>query len=139
VIGTASRGKKDLVESLGAIAVPYEDRPAAAIEALAPDGVDGVLDLVGGEALRDLASLMRQPARLVTAVDPVAAAEYGGALVEHLQGAAAGEMLRELARLAGNGTLDPMVTRTFPFEQAAQAVAELEAGHTRGKLALVLR
>src|SRR5262245_16766106 len=39
VIGMASAGKKNLIESLDAIHVPYDEDPAATIRALTPNGV----------------------------------------------------------------------------------------------------
>src|SRR5262249_31518588 len=44
--------------------------------------------------------------------------------------------LETLATLAENGQIQPAVERTYPLEQAAAALTEIESGHTRGKLAL---
>ena len=46
--------------------------------------------------------------------------------------------LETLAALAENGQVRPAVERVYPLEQAAAALTEIEAGHTRGKLALTI-
>lgn len=47
--------------------------------------------------------------------------------------------LETLATLAEAGRLQPAVERTYPLEQAAAALTEIESGHTRGKLVLTVR
>ena len=48
-----------------------------------------------------------------------------------------GRLLSDLARLAQNGALRPVVDRTFPLARAADAHRYLETGHARGKVLLV--
>jgi NADPH:quinone reductase-like Zn-dependent oxidoreductase len=48
------------------------------------------------------------------------------------------ENLLFLARLAEEGKLKPVVGRTYPLEQAGAAIAEVERGHARGKVVLVV-
>jgi NADPH:quinone reductase-like Zn-dependent oxidoreductase len=47
--------------------------------------------------------------------------------------------LEVLATLADTGQLRPAVERTYPLEQAAAALTEIESGHTTGKLVLTIR
>jgi NADPH:quinone reductase-like Zn-dependent oxidoreductase len=47
--------------------------------------------------------------------------------------------LEALAELAATGQIRPAVERTYPLDQAAAALTEIESGHTRGKLALTIR
>src|SRR5262249_10902683 len=47
--------------------------------------------------------------------------------------------LEALAALAADGQIQPAVERTYPLEQAAAALTEIESGHTRGKLVLTIR
>jgi NADPH:quinone reductase-like Zn-dependent oxidoreductase len=42
-----------------------------------------------------------------------------------------------LAELAAAGKLKPVIDRSYPLAQAADAMRYLEAGHVRGKVALV--
>jgi NADPH:quinone reductase-like Zn-dependent oxidoreductase len=46
--------------------------------------------------------------------------------------------LEALAALADDGQLQPAVERTYPLEQAAAALTEIESGHTQGKLVLTI-
>ncbi len=133
VIGTASPAKRELVESLGVIHVPYGEGVADRIREIAPEGVDGVYDLVGGETLEVAAGLRTEGAKLITAADPGTAAQFGGSMVTRAQNAA---VLEEVARLVESGTLKPFVTQVFPLEQAAEALAAVEFGHATGKIVL---
>ena len=47
--------------------------------------------------------------------------------------------LEALAALAEDGQVRPAVERTYPVEQAAAALTEIESGHTQGKLVLTIR
>ena len=78
VIGTAAEDKQPLVESLGATLVPYGDGVADRVRAILPDGVDAILDLAGGDGLRAVAGLAGDPDKIISAGDPVTAAEVGG-------------------------------------------------------------
>ncbi|MEU5765121.1 NADP-dependent oxidoreductase [Streptomyces asoensis] len=134
VLGVASEGKKDLLESLGAVHVPSGPGWADGVRSAAPDGVDGVYDLVGGEVLREAAGLVRDRARLITAGAPAEEAEeLGGARVLRARDAA---VLRAVADLVVGGDLDPHVTLRFPLERAGEALREVEGGHARGKVVL---
>ena len=46
--------------------------------------------------------------------------------------------LQALAALVEDGRIQPAVERTYPLEQAAAALAQIETGHTRGKLVLTI-
>ncbi|MHC3472730.1 NADP-dependent oxidoreductase [Streptomyces sp. 7R007] len=130
VVGVASEGKKDLVESLGAEHVPS----GAGWTARVPGPVDGVYDLVGGAVLTEAAALLADRTKLVTAgAPPQAVAELGGARVERVRTSA---RLAEVADLVASGRLDPHVTRTFPLERAGEALRAVEEGHARGKVVI---
>ncbi|MFI6624738.1 NADP-dependent oxidoreductase [Streptomyces sp. NPDC050528] len=133
-VGVASEGKKDFVESLGAVHVPSGPDLAARVRAVAPDGVDGAYDLVGGEVLAEAATLLTDPTKLVTAGAPAPEVEkLGGARVERARNSA---VLDALAELVVDGKLDPHVTRTFPLDQADEALRTVEEGHARGKIVI---
>jgi NADPH:quinone reductase-like Zn-dependent oxidoreductase len=133
-VGVASEGKKDFVESLGAVHVPSGPDLAARVRAAAPDGIDGAYDLVGGEVLTEAASLLTDHSKLITAGAPAPEVEkLGGARVERARNAA---VLDALAQLVVSGRLDPHVTRTFPLDQAGEALRTVEDGHARGKIVI---
>lgn len=133
VIGTASESKRELVQSLDATLVVYGDGVADRIRQILPDGVDGTLDLVGGDALRAVAEL---GGKIVTAADPTAAAEFGGEYVQRSEGPAA---LTALARLIEDGKLDPHVEDVLSLDEAPAAVAAVETGHPRGKVVVQVK
>lgn len=133
-VGVASEGKKDFVESLGAVHVPSGPDLAARVRTVAPDGVDGAYDLVGGEVLTEAATLLTDPAKLITAGAPAPEVEkLGGARVERARNSA---VLDALAQLVLRGQLDPHVTQTFPLDRAGEALRTVEDGHTRGKIVI---
>ncbi len=134
VVGVASPGKKNFVESLGAVHVPsgpgWTDRARAA----APDGIDGVYDLVGGEVLTEAAELLTDRTKLITAGAPEQDVErLGGARVTRARSSA---VLDAVARLVVNGDLDPHVVRRFPLAEAGEALRTVEDGHARGKVVI---
>ncbi|MFF1449289.1 NADP-dependent oxidoreductase [Streptomyces sp. NPDC058274] len=133
VVGVASDGKKDFVESLGAVHVPSGPDLAERVRAAAPDGVDAVFDLVGGEVLEAAATLLTDRSKLITGADRETVARLGGLPVERARTAA---VLDEVARLVVDGRLRPFVTGTFPLDRAGEALREVEDGHARGKIVI---
>ncbi|MER5274989.1 NADP-dependent oxidoreductase [Streptomyces sp. NPDC002809] len=130
VIGAASAAKKDFVESLGAVHVASGAGLADRVRAAAPDGIDAVFDLVGGDTLREAATLLADPAALVSAGGKQLAAELGGAPVERARTAA---VLDAVADLVVEGVLRTYVTRTVPLAGAGEALRAVEDGHALGK------
>ncbi|GHI04377.1 hypothetical protein AQI88_36810, partial [Streptomyces cellostaticus] len=132
VIGTASEHNHDFLRGLGAEPVAYRGALAEHVRRLAPDGVDAVLDSVGHRALRACRELLRPGGRVVSLVEPKVT-ELGGSYVFARPDAAD---LAALGRLTEERRLAVEVARTFPLEQAAEALQLLREGHTRGKIVL---
>ncbi|WP_327335311.1 NADP-dependent oxidoreductase [Streptomyces sp. NBC_01324] len=130
VVAVAGAAKKDFVESLGAVHVESGASLAERVGAAAPDGVDAVFDLVGGDTLREAASLLADPAALISAADKPLAVELGGAAVVRARTSA---VLTEVADLVVAGVLRTHVTRTYPLSEAGEALRAVESGHARGK------
>jgi len=133
VVGTASPAKHDLVAALGAVPVSYGDGVVDRILAASPQGVDGVFDLVGGDALRAVAPLA-PPDRLFSVADKALVRTLGGRDVVRDRST---RVLAELARLVAAGELDPYVSQVRPLSEAGAALALVEEGHTQGKIVLV--
>jgi len=133
VLGTGSEEKRELTEAMGATLVPYGDGVADRVREIMPNGVDAILDLVGGDALRSVADLVSDRSRLLTTTDPDAAAEVGGGGVER---DGSGAVLAEIVALVAEGKLDPHVSDVVPLDRAAEALASVESGHTRGKVVI---
>jgi NADPH:quinone reductase-like Zn-dependent oxidoreductase len=129
VIGTASPAGHDHVRALGGEPVAYGDGLAEGVRALAPDGVDAVVDFAGRVA--DVAlGLLRGPRRLASIVESSVKA-VGGRYVFVRPSRAD---LEALAALADAGELTVPVAETFPLARAAAALARLKEGKVRGKI-----
>lgn len=133
VIGTASPAKHDLIASYGATPVAYGDGVRDRIRHAAPGGIDAVFDLVGGDSLRAVSTLPADPARVLSVADKDLAKQLGGREIVRDRSSA---VLRRLAELVETGALTPHVTDVFPLDQAADALALVEDGHTLGKVVL---
>jgi NADPH:quinone reductase-like Zn-dependent oxidoreductase len=134
VIGVASPAKHELVAELGAVPVAYGAGVVERVNAAAPAGVDAIFDMVGGESLRTVAGLLKDPSRLTSFADKALAVELGGFEVVRNRTTA---VLTELARLVLSGKLDPHVTDVRPLSDAAAALAVVEEGHSTGKVVLI--
>ncbi|MCK9871236.1 NADP-dependent oxidoreductase [Nocardiopsis dassonvillei] len=134
VIGTASERNNDFLRSLGAEPVVYGDGLVDRVRALAPDGVDAVLDFVGGGVAEEPVPLTGGPTRIVSIADPNVR-ELGGHWLWVRPDSAD---LAELARLADDGKLTVHVDREFPLAEAAEAWRLSQAGRTRGKIVLTV-
>jgi NADPH:quinone reductase-like Zn-dependent oxidoreductase len=138
VIGTAGPGNHEFIAALGAVPATYGPGLAARVGALAPDGVDVVLDCAGSGSLPDLVALTGNPNRVVSIAD-MNAADYG---VHLSHGAGPGadppafEGLAVAARLAEQGRFTVPVAAVFPLAEAAAAHELIESRHARGKIVL---
>jgi NADPH:quinone reductase-like Zn-dependent oxidoreductase len=136
VLGVASEGKRGVVEDLGAIHVPKGRGWTARVREYAPAGVDGVLDTVGGEALRAASGLLGagsphgiRPLRSVA--DHALARELGGAPVARRRTAA---IFGEVAALVAEGRFTPVVSAAWPLEEAGKAIAAVETASPVGNV-----
>jgi NADPH:quinone reductase-like Zn-dependent oxidoreductase len=143
VVATASERNHDLLRELGAEPLVYGDGLLDRVRALAPEGVDAALDLVGTDEALDVSlALVEDRDRIVTIANFRRGPSEGVALIGGGPGADAGDELRaaarpELARLAGEGRLRVVVAATYPLEDVAEAHRQIATGHTTGKLILV--
>lgn len=136
VLGTARDQAREYVATLGATQIAYGEGVAERIRAVAPDGVDGLLDLVGGMDAKAAATTLRTGGRLVSTTDPATAAGLGG---EYVKRRRTGEVLASVAALVAGGALDPHVSETFTLDRAAEAMLAVESGHARGKCVIEVR
>jgi len=141
VIGTASLSSFDRLRSFGAEPVAYGPGLEQRVRALAPDGVDAVLDTVGTDEAVDVSTaVLRYPARAVTIVrgprtDAAGFTAIGSAMPASR--AFRDGARRALIAAAAAGDLVVPVSRTFPFDDAPEALRFLRHGHPGGKLALI--
>ena len=154
----SSPQKADFVHALGAeYAINYreEDLVEAVMDWTERKGVDVALDTVGSEVLARTIPAMAHYGDLVTILQPGPDLDWKEArnrnlrigfelmltpMLRELPEARRhqGAILRQCADWIDAGKLRIQVSETFPLEQAADAHARIEEGHTQGKLALTM-
>ena len=140
VTGTASADKHDFVASLGADELI--DYRAADFTAHV-DGIDVVLDTIGGETARRSIGVLRPGGLLVTIVGRrdaglAARTEAAGRRFAGLSVEPDYPALEALADLAGSGKLRVHLQATLGLAEAAKAHELLESGGISGKIALTV-
>ena len=135
VIGLASEPNHEWLRGHGVIPVTYGDGVADRIRAAAPDGVDALIDTVGGGYVELALELGVAPERIDTIADFEAVAKHGVKAEGNAAGASA-QTLAELAGLIADGKLEVPIAASYPLDQVRDAYQELERGHTRGKIVL---
>ncbi|MGP5394939.1 zinc-binding dehydrogenase [Arthrobacter rhombi] len=91
--------------------------------------VDLIVDLVGGQPLRDMAPLAKNPRNVISTVDPAAVRELGGAGIQRTP-----EALEKITDVIKYGLVDPHVRARLSLADAQKAVAAVESGHLAGKV-----
>jgi len=140
VIGIASARNREHVLTLGAYEViDYTETDfVRAVREFVPDGVDVVLDPIGGDTLVRSLELLRDEGRIVSIAQPPTGPEFAqrGIDATYVFVRPEGEQLEELAELADLERLLVDVQEVLPLEDAARAHELSEGGHVRGKLVL---
>lgn len=165
VFTTASASSRPLVESLGADRVIDYRTERFEEVARAAGGMDVVFDTMGGETLKRSFAAVKPGGRVVSInnlpdaptarklgmAGPLVAlmgvlswpwlrrARRAGATYQYLFMEPSGPQLQLLADLVEQGKLKPVMDRTFPLDQAAEALAYVEAGKAHGKVVLAVR
>lgn len=136
VLGIAGPGNAGWLRDHGVIPIAYGDGLAERVRAAAPDGVDAFIDLFGPDYLDLAVDLGVAPQRIETIISFQKAAEIG-ARTEGSMDASTPEVLAEMAGLITAGAIDFEIAATYPLDRVADAYAELERRHTRGKIVLL--
>ncbi|MDV8023580.1 NADP-dependent oxidoreductase [Rhodococcus sp. IEGM 1330] len=135
VIGTASRDNHPYLEQMGAVAVTYGSGQAERIMAAAPEGVDVVFDAAGHENLRTAVALTYDRSRIGTIVDIALARELNCQWISSDRSA---ERLRDLVDLCATGQLRVTVRAAYVLDETGEAHRDVETGHGRGKVVLLV-
>jgi NADPH:quinone reductase-like Zn-dependent oxidoreductase len=142
VVASASSTQQEFVMSLGAmVAVDYSKEDfREATRRHFPDGVDLVLDTVGGELPSQSLSVIKPGGGLVSLVDEPdePAAQRAGVSARWIAARASAEQLTLLARLIDGKEVRTHVRKIYPLAEAAAAHADVEAGQGNGKVVLNL-
>ena len=141
VASTSSARNKDFVVSLGADQhIDY--RTQEFTEVLS--GLDFVLDGMGGDVLADSLKIVRDGGQIVSLPTPefsedvTATAKARRIDVSFVLVQSNGSHMSQLASMLESGILKPHVSKTFSFDQMAEAHAQLESGRTVGKVVVTL-
>jgi NADPH:quinone reductase-like Zn-dependent oxidoreductase len=134
VIGTASAPRHDYLRSLGATPTTYGPGLPERVAPLAPDGVQGALDLAGKGSVPDLVALTGDPQRVVTIAD-FGARDLGVIVTAGGRGRAV-YALAQAAQLHAEGRFVVTIDQVFPLVLASRAHRVSEGGHVTGKLVL---
>jgi NADPH:quinone reductase-like Zn-dependent oxidoreductase len=136
VIGLASEPNHEWLRGHGVIPVTYGEGVADRIRAAAPDGVDALIDTIGGGYVELGLELGVASQRIDTIADFEAVTKHGVKGEGNAAGASA-QTLAELAGLIADAKLEVPIAATYPLDQVREAYQELERGHTRGKIVLM--
>ena len=123
------------LESLGVDeVVAREGDVVSEVSALAPDGVDVLIDVVSTspEELESFVPALAQGGRVASSVG----AAGDGAGRHNVMGSSDPAAMKTLAELLANGQLEVPLQREYSLDRAPEALADLAAQHTRGKLAI---
>jgi len=161
VTTTASGKNADFVRELGAdVVIDYRTQDFE--QELS--GYDLVLDSLGGENLEKSLRILRPGGKAIGISgppDPAFAKKAGlnpvlrlaitalsskirrqakklGVSYEFLLMDDSGDQLRQIATLVDNGTLRPVIGKTFPFDETPQALEALAKGGIRGKAVITV-
>ncbi|MEV4299230.1 NADP-dependent oxidoreductase [Microbispora rosea] len=136
VAAVAAPGDEARVRGFGAEwFVPRDADLAAAVRAVVPGGVHGLVDaaVVGLPAL----DAVRNGGAFVAVIAGQAPVPLRGIRVSTVFIRADAAQLREVAKLAEAGRLSLRVAGTYPLERAAEAYERLRKGGLRGRLVLL--
>jgi NADPH:quinone reductase-like Zn-dependent oxidoreductase len=137
VLTTVSTDSLEFARTLGAdVVIDYKTQR---FEDLARD-LDMIFDLVDGETRERSWKLLKKGGVLVTTLtDPSqeTAARYGVRAMRYTV-ESDGNELAEILSLVTSGRVKPHVQKTYPLEDAAQALNSVEQGHSVGKIVLTV-
>jgi len=138
VLTTVSTENVDFAKSLGAdVVIDYKTQR---FEEHASD-LDMVFDLIGAETRERSWKLLKRGGTLVTTLTDRSqekAKELGVRALRYTV-EADGRELAEIAELVQSGQVKPHVAKTYPLDQAAQALNAVEREHPAGKIVLVVQ
>jgi NADPH:quinone reductase-like Zn-dependent oxidoreductase len=136
VIGLASESNHDWLRLHDVIPIAYGDGVAARIRDAASGAPTAFVDTYGPPYVELALELGIAPDTIDTIADFAAAATHAVKSEGSMEGSTAA-VLKELAELLAAGELELPVAATYPLSEVRAAFAELEQGHTRGKIVLI--
>jgi NADPH2:quinone reductase len=157
IMVTASAGKLERVQALGAdLVIDYRAQDfASAVKAFRQSGADVILDHIGGPYLAGNLKCLAVGGRLViigVMGGPKAELNLAALMVRRQRiigsvlrsrpvaekAAIIAEFTRVVMPLFARGTITPLIDRTYPLEQVAEAHTAMESSSHFGKIVLTL-
>ena len=140
VLGTASGKNHDYLRAMG-VDEPIDYTAGdflAAVHKIYQNGVDAVLDSIGGETLSRSAKILKKGGRIVSLLDEAAVKKLKmqGIKASYLFVSPNAEQLSKIAKMIENGSLRTSIFASFPLAEAARAHELMEQGHVVGKIVL---
>jgi NADPH:quinone reductase-like Zn-dependent oxidoreductase len=138
VIAISSAENADTARKLGASdVVDYAAGDVVeTVRSLAPDGIDVIAELHGGDDTARLAELVRSGGRVVSAVGGADEETLKGRGIEaaNVSGRVATGPLGTLVGMLERGEIVSPEIRNFTLEESSKAFEQVGSGHTRGKI-----
>ncbi|WP_422391169.1 NADP-dependent oxidoreductase [Arthrobacter sp. N1] len=134
VLATASEKNHEFLRSLGAEPLTYGKGLAERLAEAAPEGLDAVVDFVGGEDWVASLEHLKSPERIASVAD-AEVKDRGGRYIFVRPNPAD---LLALTELVEAGSVTPVLAESFPLERAADAFRSSMDGHIRGKIAVTV-
>ncbi|KQO02859.1 alcohol dehydrogenase [Arthrobacter sp. Leaf234] len=134
VLATASEKNHEFLRSLGAEPLTYGEGLTERLAEAAPEGLDAVVDFVGGEDWVASLEHLKSPERIASVAD-AEVKDRGGRYIFVRPNPAD---LLALTELVEAGSVTPVLAESFPLERAADAFRSSMDGHIRGKIAVTV-
>ncbi len=105
------------------------------------NGVDCVLDTLGGEVLSRSLSVVKKGGIIVSTLSELSTQDLVrfGIRAAHIMARADSGQLAQIARLIDEGYVRPEVETVLPLEEARRAHEMSQKGHVRGKIVLKIK
>ena len=135
VATTTSAANAEMVADLGAdLVIDYRTE---AFEEVLSD-FDVVLDAMGGETLEKSFNVLKKGGRLVSIKGeaPDGLADQHGIEFTSFMMSPDGDMLTEIGTLLADGTITPVVDRTYTLDETADAYNYSQSGRAKGKIVI---
>jgi NADPH:quinone reductase-like Zn-dependent oxidoreductase len=140
VIGTSSAERFDVVRKFGGEPVEYGDGLEQRVRDAAPEGIAAAIDTVGTDEAIDVSlALVADRQRIVSIASPRSEKEGIKGIGGQMPASAKfrDEVRPRLIELAAQGKLVVPIAKTFPLDDALDALTLLSGQHPGGKLALL--
>lgn len=140
IYATGSKAKHDYMREIGVdVPIDYHTQSfAEVIRQAEPNGVDFVLDTVGGRTYYDSIPIIKRNGEIVSILEPAHPdiSEKNHILTAYTFVAPSGKDLQEITTLIEAGKVLPPKVEVLPLKQASTAQDLLETGKVFGKIVL---